>query len=62
MRGERLLQPERCPDDVYRIMERCWAFHARDRPSFAQLAEIFASDANYINIKELVLDSTISLS
>lgn len=62
MRGERLQQPERCPDDVYRIMEQCWAFHARDRPSFAQLAESFASDANYINIKELVLDSTVSLS
>ncbi|XP_026288164.1 tyrosine-protein kinase Shark [Frankliniella occidentalis] len=62
MRGERLQQPDRCPDDVYRIMEQCWAFHARDRPSFAQLAENFAADANYINIKELVLDSTVSLS
>lgn len=62
MRGERLQQPDRCPDDVYRIMEQCWAFHARDRPSFVKLAETFASDANYINITELVLDPTISLS
>lgn len=62
MRGDRLQQPDRCPDDVYRIMEECWAFQPRDRPSFAKLAETFAADANYINIKELVLDPTVSLS
>lgn len=53
-KGERLRQTEHCPNSVYRIMERCWAYQPRDRPTFSELLEIFSSDPEYTNIKELV--------
>jgi len=59
-KGERLQQTEHCPDSVYQIMERCWAYQPRDRPTFSELLEIFSSDPEYINIKELVPAITIS--
>lgn len=33
-RGDRLSQPEMCPDDVYELMTSCWRTEAKDRPSF----------------------------
>ncbi|XP_021915716.1 tyrosine-protein kinase shark isoform X1 [Zootermopsis nevadensis] len=59
-KGERLTQTEHCPDSVYRIMERCWAYQPRDRPTFSELLEIFSSDPEYTNIKELVPAINIS--
>ncbi|PSN45883.1 Tyrosine-protein kinase HTK16 [Blattella germanica] len=59
-KGERLRQTEQCPDTVYQIMERCWAYQPRDRPTFSELLEIFSSDPEYINIKELVPAINIS--
>jgi hypothetical protein len=59
-KGERLTQTEHCPNSVYRIMERCWAYQARDRPTFSELLEIFSSDPEYTNIKELVPAINIS--
>ncbi|XP_069687001.1 tyrosine-protein kinase Shark [Periplaneta americana] len=59
-KGERLRQTEHCPDSVYRIMERCWAYQPRDRPTFNELLEIFSSDPEYANIKELVPAVNIS--
>jgi hypothetical protein len=59
-KGERLAQTEHCPDSVYRIMEQCWAYQPRDRPTFIQLLEIFSSDPEYTNIKELVPAINIS--
>ncbi|KAL0268767.1 UNVERIFIED_CONTAM: hypothetical protein PYX00_010583 [Menopon gallinae] len=58
--GERLSQPEKCPDEVYRIMERCWNVDPAKRPTFAQLLNIFSTDPEYINIRELVVESDIS--
>lgn len=58
-RGERLSQPPQCPDEVYKIMKRCWEYFPKDRPTFNELLEIFSSDPEYINIKELVMEATI---
>jgi len=50
-RGERLLQPRDCPEDIYRIMLRCWCADPVNRPSFKDLYEIFMKDPEYGRIK-----------
>ncbi|XP_033114548.1 hepatocyte growth factor receptor-like isoform X3 [Anneissia japonica] len=37
--GRRLPQPQFCPDEVYHIMQQCWAFSPQSRPSFDGLAK-----------------------
>ena len=32
--GYRLPQPEKCPDDIWKLMCKCWLKSATDRPSF----------------------------
>lgn len=59
-KGDRLPQSSSCPNEVYQIMVRCWAYLPKDRPTFKELMEIFSSDPEYMNIKELVLETTIS--
>ncbi|ELT94327.1 hypothetical protein CAPTEDRAFT_6485 [Capitella teleta] len=36
-RKERLKRPRHCPQDVYKIMQSCWAHKPENRPSFATL-------------------------
>ncbi|XP_017782286.1 PREDICTED: tyrosine-protein kinase shark [Nicrophorus vespilloides] len=55
-RGERLEQPEKCPNHIYKIMRSCWEYEAEKRPTFANLYELFSSDSHYINIKELITE------
>ncbi|XP_043482946.1 tyrosine-protein kinase Shark [Leptopilina heterotoma] len=59
-KGERLQKPETCPDDVYKIMQQCWSYEPELRPTFKDLLEIFSSDPDYANIKELVSEVDIS--
>nr|CAI5828820.1 unnamed protein product [Callosobruchus analis] len=54
--GERLKQPESCPDHIYDIMKRCWEYKAAGRPSFQELVDIFTTDSGYMNIKDLVVE------
>ena len=58
--GERLQKPEACPDDVYKVMQQCWSYEDELRPTFKDLLEIFSSDPDYANIKELVSEVDIS--
>lgn len=34
LQGYRLPKPLACPDEVYKIMEQCWASKPTDRPNF----------------------------
>ncbi|XP_018576100.1 tyrosine-protein kinase shark isoform X2 [Anoplophora glabripennis] len=52
--GKRLEQPNKCPDHIYEIMKRCWMYDKEKRPSFNELVDLFNSDLEYINIKELL--------
>ncbi|XP_039266906.2 hepatocyte growth factor receptor-like isoform X1 [Styela clava] len=38
--GRRLKQPEYCPHELYKIMLRCWAPSANDRPTFEELVDL----------------------
>lgn len=33
----RLDPPEQCPEEVYRLMQRCWEYDPRKRPSFSTI-------------------------
>ncbi|KAM6257532.1 tyrosine-protein kinase Fes/Fps [Porphyrio hochstetteri] len=35
--GVRLEPPEQCPEEVYRLMQRCWEYDPRKRPSFSSI-------------------------
>ncbi|KAM8804739.1 tyrosine-protein kinase Fes/Fps [Eudromia elegans] len=35
--GVRLERPEQCPEDMYRLMQRCWEYEPCKRPSFSAL-------------------------
>lgn len=59
-KGERLHKPEDCPEHVYVVMQSCWSYAPQDRPTFKELLEIFSSDPEYMNLKELVSEVDIS--
>ncbi|XP_078132216.1 non-receptor tyrosine-protein kinase TNK1 [Sander vitreus] len=40
--GERLEKPPDCPQEMYKVMRKCWACNPADRPSFAQLITMVA--------------------
>ncbi|XP_057672099.1 tyrosine-protein kinase Shark [Diorhabda carinulata] len=52
--GVRLEKPKECPDDVYKMILRCWEYKAKDRPSFNELVTFFTSDTHYMNVRELL--------
>ncbi|XP_043350081.1 tyrosine-protein kinase Fes/Fps isoform X2 [Dermochelys coriacea] len=41
--GVRLDPPEQCPEDVYRLMQRCWEYDPRKRPSFSTIHQELVS-------------------
>ncbi|XP_047185639.1 tyrosine-protein kinase Fer isoform X3 [Scophthalmus maximus] len=36
-KGYRMACPQRCLDDVYQVMQRCWQYNAEERPKFSEL-------------------------
>lgn len=58
--GQRLPKPTMCPDNVSEIMESCWNYYPRNRPTFKQLTQLFLDDPDYQNITELIQTGDIS--
>ncbi|XP_065082934.1 tyrosine-protein kinase Shark isoform X2 [Ochlerotatus camptorhynchus] len=52
--GQRLSQPDICPDKVFDIMKNCWNYNPKSRPTFKFLTRFFTDDIEYQNIQELV--------
>uniref|UniRef100_A0AAR2KDJ2 Tyrosine-protein kinase n=1 Tax=Pygocentrus nattereri TaxID=42514 RepID=A0AAR2KDJ2_PYGNA len=36
-KGYRMSCPQKCPDEVYKIMQRCWDYKPENRPKFAEI-------------------------
>lgn len=53
-RGERLDKPELCPENISEMMQNCWNYNAKDRPTFRHLTEFFSSQPEYTNLIEMI--------
>uniref|UniRef100_A0A673LD67 Tyrosine-protein kinase n=1 Tax=Sinocyclocheilus rhinocerous TaxID=307959 RepID=A0A673LD67_9TELE len=42
-KGYRMACPQKCPDEVYRIMQRCWEYKPENRPKFVDIQKELAS-------------------
>ncbi|KAJ3639318.1 hypothetical protein Zmor_002683 [Zophobas morio] len=58
--GDRLKQPEACPDRIYEVMMKCWEYDAENRPTFKELLDFFSSDSDYMNIRELLPEANLA--
>ncbi|XP_058473061.1 tyrosine-protein kinase Fer isoform X2 [Solea solea] len=36
-KGYRMACPQRCPEEVYKVMQRCWQYNPEERPKFSEL-------------------------
>ncbi|KAH8405153.1 hypothetical protein KR222_005442 [Zaprionus bogoriensis] len=52
--GQRLPQPDLCPAYIFAVMQSCWNYHPKERPTFAYLMEFFSRDPEYQNLPELM--------
>lgn len=34
------MKPQKCPDNVYEVMLKCWAANPEDRPTFSELHQM----------------------
>jgi len=46
--GRRLQKPGKCPDHLYKLMERCWQIEPTDRPSFPDILVELKTEANHV--------------
>ncbi|XP_075993456.1 tyrosine-protein kinase Fer [Genypterus blacodes] len=42
-KGYRMACPQRCPEDVYKVMQRCWHYNPEERPKFSELQRDLAA-------------------
>ncbi|XP_059144020.1 hepatocyte growth factor receptor-like [Physella acuta] len=49
--GRRMPHPNYCPDQLYEIMQNCWAENPSDRPTFAELVDDITDMVKQIEMK-----------
>jgi hypothetical protein len=42
--GERLKQPDKCPQKIFAIITKCWNADPKDRPNFENLVELLKKE------------------
>jgi len=62
MQGERLGRPERCPTDVYRVMQSCWEAQVKDRPTFAVVHQRIQTVRGMQNIVSILTQYKVSVA
>ncbi|XP_077979390.1 uncharacterized protein LOC144434773 isoform X8 [Glandiceps talaboti] len=54
-RGERLLKPKHCSEQLYEIMKICWNENSNERPSFSELDETMGKMASDVTKEYLTM-------
>ncbi|XP_072309497.1 tyrosine-protein kinase Fer isoform X2 [Eucyclogobius newberryi] len=36
-KGYRMSRPQRCPEEIFKVMQRCWSYSPEERPRFSQI-------------------------
>lgn len=49
-RKGRLKIPDKCPENIYKLMRRCWEYNAADRPTFSDIYKELQNKTGYENI------------
>ncbi|KAM6228358.1 tyrosine-protein kinase Fer-like isoform 2-T3 [Spheniscus humboldti] len=42
-KGYRMSAPQKCPEEIYKIMQRCWAYKPENRPKFSEIQKELSS-------------------
>ncbi|XP_072715072.1 tyrosine-protein kinase Fer-like isoform X2 [Ciconia boyciana] len=42
-KGYRMSAPQKCPEEIYKIMQRCWAYKPESRPKFSEIQKALSS-------------------
>ncbi|XP_074993299.1 tyrosine-protein kinase Fer isoform X2 [Calonectris borealis] len=42
-KGYRMSAPQKCPEEIYKIMQRCWDYKPENRPKFSEIQKELAS-------------------
>ncbi|XP_068280448.1 tyrosine-protein kinase Fer-like [Nyctibius grandis] len=42
-KGYRMSTPQKCPEEIYKIMQRCWAYKPENRPKFSEIQKELSS-------------------
>ena len=53
--GQRLRQPEYCPQELYEIMKMCWCNEAALRPKFSNLRKLLM-DVSFFIVTNLIIN------
>jgi len=46
--GERLKRPEKCPPNIYAIMDRSWSSNPKDRPDFKDIVVLLKKEKSIL--------------
>lgn len=54
LEGYRLPKPDDCPEEIYKLMLRCWMLNPKDRPNFSDIYQELSkfAEVNYSNQKK----------
>lgn len=58
--GKRLERPSRCPSSTYSLMQKCWEWEEKKRPTFSQLLHFLKTDPDYRDTNKSIPITTIS--